>query len=196
MQSSICFGRGLRKEVSRFPAVEPVGDVDALLGTVEDAVKASTGRSVGFVLDANGSAKARWRDVTRELVKTDMAPPGSVPVEGYVSFCDFFQTEVGVWLMPDNRHPGAIEEFLLALIDPADPLLDHAERATAEALALGAAFPESAQKKAELRAWLAWQENPGFPYGRALARDYFDSSRSAADPFVDWFERLFRASAG
>ena len=188
--------RRMRKEAEWFPALKPVGSVEELLATVEDAVMAGTGDIVGFVPDANGSPADRWHDVARELAKTGMKPPNTAPGEGYIDFCDLYRTRVGVWVMPDNKRPGAIEEFLLALIDPADPLLDHSERAAAEALALGAAFPESTRKKAELRAWLAWQENPGFPYGRALARDYFDSDRSAADPFVDWFTRLFRRPAG
>lgn len=188
--------RRMRKEVEWFPVLKPVGSVEELLATIEDAVMAGTGGITGFVPDANGSPTDRWQDVVRELAKTGMMPPSTAPIEGYIGFCDLYRTRVGVWVMPDNRCAGAIEEFLLALIDPADPLLNHAERASAEALALGAAFPEFARRKAELRAWLAWQENPGFPYGRALARNYFDSDRSAADPFVDWFTRLFRGPAG
>ena len=29
-----------------------------------------------------------------------------------------------------------------------------------------------------------------------MAADYLDSGHPAADPFVSWFNRLFRASAG
>lgn len=188
--------RRMRREAEWFPALEPVGSVEELLATIEDAVMAGTGGIVGFVPDANGSPAGRWQDLTRELAKTGMAPPNTAPIEGYIGFCDLYRTRVGVWVMPDNRLPGAIEEFLLALIDPADPLLNHAERAAVEALARGAAFPESARKKAELRAWLAWQENPGFPYGRALGAGYFDSDRTVADPFVNWFNRLFGSDAG
>ena len=188
--------RGLRKESSWFPKLECAKDVDRLIRTVETAVMAGTGGAVGFVADADASTENRWRGVTRELMKTGMVLPAQVPAEGYIGRCDRSDTRVGVWVMPDNRSRGAIEEFLLTLIDPADPLLKHAGRATTEARGLGAAFPETALKKAELRAWLAWQEQPGFPYGRALNADYFDSARVAANPFVDWFTRLFRASAG
>ena len=187
--------RDLRKESSWFPKLECAMDVDRLMRTVETAVMAGTGDAVGFVVDADASAENRWRGVTRELMKTGMSLPAQAPAEGYIGQCERSDTRVGVWLMPDNRQRGAIEEFLLALIDPADPLLDHAERTTAEARALGAAFPDTALKKAELRAWLAWCEDPGFPYGRALGAGYFDSDRAAADPFVNWFSRLFRGPA-
>ena len=97
------------------------------------------------------------------MQNTGLNPPEALPAEGYVDFCEPFGTHVGVWLMPDNRRRGAIEEFLLDLIRPNDPLLEHAARATERASALGAAFPETARRKAELRAWLAWQESPGLP---------------------------------
>lgn len=187
--------RGLRKQDPWFPRVKATGDVDSLIRTVETAVMAGTGGSVGFVADADRSAKTRWRRVVQELGKTGMSLPAEAPTEGYIGRCERSDTRVGVWLMPDNRQQGAIEEFLLALIDPADPLLGHAGRATVEARALGATFPDTAVKKAELRAWLAWCEDPGFPYGRALGAGYFDSDRAAADPFVNWFSRLFREPA-
>ena len=188
--------RGLDRGEPWFPEIKPEGDWQRVLLAIGPALRTGTGRTMGFVLDADASPGTRWREIASELQKTDMQPPAASPTDGYIDICDRFQTRVGVWLMPDNRKRGAIEEFLLALIDPSDPLLGHAERATAEARNLGAALLDTALKKAELRTWLAWRERPGFPYGRALAADYFDSGRTAADPFVSWFERLFRASAG
>ena len=72
-----------------------------------------------------------------------------------------YGVRVGVWLMPDNRRIGALEDFLKDLIDDSDPLLRHAEKSTAEAKARGARFPEKYSKKALVHSWLAWQEEPG-----------------------------------
>ncbi len=144
--------RGLRKEDSWFPKVKAAGGVDRLMRTIETTVMAGTGSSVGFVADADLSATTRWREVVRELKKTGMALPVEVPTEGYIGQCEQSDTRVGVWLMPDNRRRGAIEEFLLELIRPNDPLLEHAARATEQASAIGATFPGTARRKAELRA--------------------------------------------
>lgn len=188
--------RGVTDEVPEFPKIEHRDGWQGVLQTIEIEIRFGTERRLGFVLDADGVPEDRWRRIGRELQKTGLRPPDALPVEGYVDFCEPFGTHVGVWLMPDNSRQGAIEEFLLELIRPNDPLLEHAARATGQASAIGATFPETARRKAELRAWLAWQESPGLPYGSALGAGYFDSDRTVADPFVNWFTRLFGSDAG
>ena len=179
-----------------FPEIESRNGWQGVLQTIGIEIRFGTERRLGFVIDADGAPEDRWRRIGQELQNTGLNPPESLPAEGYVDLCEPFRTHVGVWLMPDNNRRGAIEEFLLDLIRPNDPLLEHAARATGGASALGAAFPETARRKAELRAWLAWQESPGLPYGSAMAADYLDSRRPAANPFVNWFTRLFGAPAG
>ena len=55
----------------------------------------------------------------------------------------------------------------------------------------GALFPDSRRDKAVLRTWLAWQEEPGLPYGLAVSRHYFQDT-SLARRFAGWFRRLFK----
>ncbi len=40
-------------------------------------------------------------------------------------------------------------------------------------------------------AWLAWQEEPGLPYGLAVSKHYFRHDMALAGRFVDWFKRVF-----
>jgi hypothetical protein len=47
------------------------------------------------------------------------------------------------------------------------------------------------QDKAELHAWLAWQEDPGLPFGAAIQRKVFSSESASAMAFLGWFNRLF-----
>ena len=56
---------------------------------------------------------------------------------------------------------------------------------------LGALFSEPDKMKAILHAWLAWQEEPGCPYGTAIRAKYFGDDSPAATKFVAWFRRLF-----
>ncbi|MDE0406381.1 MAG: hypothetical protein OXN81_00850 [Alphaproteobacteria bacterium] len=188
--------RGVTDGTPGFPKIEHKDGWQGVLQTIEIRIRFGTERRLGFVLDADGAPEDRWRRIERALQNTGLNPPETLPAEGYVDFCEPFGTHVGVWLMPDNRRRGAIEEFLLDLVRPNDPLLEHAARATAQASTIGATFPETARRKAELRAWLAWQESPGLPYGSAMAADYLDSGHPAAIPFVDWFSRLFGLDAG
>ena len=187
-------GRQLDPEASWFPEIKEADGIDNLLKGIEVAVKAGTGGAVGFVLDANAAPDRRWQAVADHLGQTGLAPPVELPAEGYIDFSESLQTRVGVWLMPDNRRPGALEDFLLDLVDPADRLLAHARDATQRARALGAAFPDRAVRKAELRTWLAWGEEPGLPYGTALQAGYFGQRSPAAEAFRSWFGDLFDAA--
>jgi len=61
-----------------------------------------------------------------------------------------------------------LEHFLGKLVPAADPCWAHAEQATATAQALGANLPQKDTMKGVIHAWLAWQAEPGLPFGTAL----------------------------
>ena len=87
-----------------------------------------------------------------------------------------------------NRSFGRL---LADLIDEGDPLFPHAEDAAGRAKELGARFASTAAQKAVLHTWLAWQKEPGRPYGVAIKARYFGATGAAADRFLAWFERVF-----
>ena len=167
------------------------GGRDKLLKAMEAAVKASTDRSVGFILDADEVAQDRWRAVRGKLNNVGLMLPDDIPKEGFVGETDTFKARVGVWLMPDNRQSGALEEFLQDLVDSSDPLLPIAQTSTDQAKNRGARFSNSDHLKAVLHAWLAWQECPGLPYGTAMKSLYFSHDSANALAFVEWFKRVF-----
>ena len=183
--------RQLDVNASWSPEIKEAGNIDKLLDSIEIAVRFGTGQTVGFVLDANGSPNDRWRAVASRLANLGLAPPTDLPTAGYIDFCQSFQTRTGVWLMPGDRRAGALEDFLVALIRPTDALLSHAQGATNRAQELGAAFPVQATRKAELRVWLAWCEEPGLPYGTAIKAGYFPHESPDSAAFVSWFRELF-----
>lgn len=183
--------RDLPTGASWFPRIKEASGVDGLLAGMEIAIRFGTGHAVGFVLDANASANDRWRAVASRLASVGLTPPADPPTAGYIDFCQSYQTRTGVWMMPNNGREGALEDFLTDLIHPADPLLSHARSATNQAQELGAAFPLSATRKAELRTWLAWCEEPGLPYGTAIRAGYFPHDSPDSEAFVTWFRELF-----
>ncbi|WP_420441941.1 DUF3226 domain-containing protein [Candidatus Palauibacter sp.] len=56
---------------------------------------------------------------------------------------------------------------------------------------LGAFFPDAKTSKAVLHAWLAWQQEPGRPYGLAIKSGYLRHDSVTAERFVAWFRQLF-----
>ena len=167
------------------------GGWSPLLEGMQIEVRSSIGRSVGFVLDADEDAGDRWDAVCHRLQGVGLRLPNQIPHEGFVGEASTVQARVGVWLMPDNRQSGALEEFLQDLVHSNDPLLPLAERSTRDAKEHGARFPDPAQLKAVMHAWLAWQKKPGLPYGTAIRARYFAHDSAAALAFVAWFKRVF-----
>ena len=152
---------------------------------------------MGFILDADGAPAVRWRAVRNRLEDVGLALPLEIPAGGFVGDSVSFRVRVGVWLMPDNRRSGALEEFLRDLVNNEDAaLLQLAETSTTSAKERGATVPEAKRLKAILHTWLAWQQRPGVPYGLAIASRYFRHNSPAALAFVEWFRHVFAATDG
>jgi hypothetical protein len=176
----------------QFPSVETVESVERLLEGMEVAIRLSSGRSIGFVLDADSPLENRWSAVRNRLVEAGVEAPAHPPLEGFIGESKDFRSRVGIWLMPDNQFDGKIEHFLEGLVPEEDVLLPHARTATKGAKQLGAKFSEADRIKAVVHAWLAWQEEPGLPYGTAVRAKFFTHDSAAALAFVKWFKTLYR----
>ena len=165
---------------------------DGVLKAIRVAILAGTGKALGFVVDADDDAVGTWTSVTQRLRSAGVEAPDHIPPGGFVGESQRFGARVGVWLMPDNRQTGALEEFLQALIEEEDALLPHAEQSTMAAKKLGARYSVNHTSKAVLHAWLAWQKQPGRPYGVAIQSHYFRGSSEASERFIAWFTQVFR----
>jgi hypothetical protein len=98
-------------------------------------------------------------------------------------------SRLGVWLMPDNRLPGMMEDFLLSLANPDDKLKRHAEEVIETLPARR--FPKVHYPKALLHTWLAWQEEPGTRPGLAITRKLLRHDRAEGQRFLTWLKELF-----
>jgi len=174
-----------------FPEFNPVGNVESVLAGIETAVELSTGRAIGFVLDADRPLLARWHAVRDRLRRVGVNVPDEPMAEGFIGHSSTFRSSVGVWLMPDNQQDGKLETFLRTLIEQGNALIDHAEEATDAATQLGAKFSDVDRIKAIIHTWLAWQEEPGLRYGTAIRAEYLRHDSPTAGEFVAWFKKLY-----
>ncbi len=159
-------------------------------GFIETTLKASGVTAVGIVVDANGDPQARWEQVRRRLVVSYPAFPADLVPSGIIHEVPD-KPCVGFWLMPDNVRAGMLETLLLAL-RTGDPVLHgHARDATSQARTLGAPFRDAHREKAELHAWLAWQDPPGRQLHDAVRAKELPPAPPVTDAFVAWFRRLF-----
>ena len=113
-----------------FEIVEKEG-INALLDSIEVEVDIPGRTVLGIVLDANDNPNARWQALTDRLnrlrqedhfdlpeLPSRPEPSGTI-IEG--------RLRIGVWLMPDNRSTGELEDFVGSMIPSGDPVWPLAE---------------------------------------------------------------------
>lgn len=187
---NICGQRQLGKTLD----IKPYGGKDPLIEGIGVRLKESDIGALGITLDADTDLHARWQAVAFRLgaagyteVPATPAPEGTV-IE---SPADSLLPRVGVWLMPDNQLPGILKDFLRFLVPAGDCLLAHVDQALISIPAGERRFPEVRAAKARIHTWLAWQEEPGKPFGQAISARYLDPSLPAANLFAGWLQRTF-----
>ena len=92
--------------------------------------------------------------------------------------------------MPDNTNNGALENFLVNLVPQfPNPLYDHVKASVAAIP--DQRFSDGDEPKARIHTWLAWQEEPGRPYGTAIKAGFLDAYANQVDGLVNWLNGLF-----
>jgi hypothetical protein len=154
------------------------------------AITVRTYARVGIVLDADISPMDRWNEVGVRLRPLGFVLPTSPARDGTIVEAN--GKRVGVWLMPDNQNPGKLEDFLAVLIPPGNRSWPWSEVATKTAKDHhDAEFSTPDFIKARIHTWLAWQREPGLPFGTAITAAAFAHDGALATAFVSWMTRLY-----
>jgi hypothetical protein len=94
--------------------------------------------------------------------------------------------------MPDNQTCGKLEDFLRFLVVPTpNPLLEHAQDSIAKIPDGHRLFAAKDEPKALIHTWLAWQQEPGKPFGTAITAKFLDPNVRQADALVAWLKKLY-----
>jgi len=166
--------------------------IDRLLESIPVWLKPNMNISVlGIIVDADDDAKARWQSIANHLRKAGYHAVDESPDENgaIVMPLDDSQPKVGIWLMPDNHGKGYLEDFLRRLIKQNDSLHHYAENVVAALPQTR--FKEIHRSKAIMHSWLAWQEDPGKPFGQSITAHYLDLDNPLGKTFVRWLRQLF-----
>ena len=172
-----------------------IASISASIRTAGDAVTV-----VGVLVDADQSAQNRWQSVRAQLAAAGYPDLPDNPDRAGVIIeppADTPLPRAGVWIMPDNQNPGALETFLRSMVPVAQSaLFQHAEASVAGIPPAERLFSPVDEPKALIHTWLAWQEAPGRPFGTAITAGFLDASVSEAAAFAAWLRDLFFADAG
>lgn len=187
----LCRNHGL----PQLDAIEKHDSVEQLLESFPVRLKASEeGAIVGMVLDADTDLAARWQSIRDRLLKLNYTELPDEPIpEGTILDppADTLFPGVGIWLMPDNRTGGILEDFLRFLAPANSRLFQYVEESV-EGIPEGEQrFSQTAKPKALIHTWLAWQREPGKPLGQAITARYLDANVEQVNLLISWLKRLF-----
>lgn len=94
--------------------------------------------------------------------------------------------------MPDNRSMGKLEDFLRFLVPAARRrLFAHVKFSVQGIPEEDRLFSKPDETKALIHTWLAWQKEPGRPFGTAITAKFLDPNVPQVDVLVAWMKRLF-----
>lgn len=184
-------------------AIERKSGAPELLSDLTSELKRPNQECVGVIVDIDsedegvpGGVQSRWDSVRNRVLQTGTSQdvPETPRREGTVFTIEQPERDLrfGLWLMPDNAAPGAIEHFLLGIIPEQDTLLDRARACLNTVSDEERLFREVDETKALIHTWLAWQQRPGRPMGGAVYADFFDTGANLAELFVGWIRHLYR----
>lgn len=152
-------------------------------------------KSIGVVMDADVNLQARFDSFCSILSKTgkydlsQMAPQAGGTV---IAPVDENYPVIGLWLMPDNRSNGMLEDFVMTLADGDDELMKEADTVlnSIEAKKINR-YTSVHRSKAKIHTFLAWQEEPGKPMGQAITAKVLDAEATSAKVFMEWTKQVF-----
>lgn len=183
--------RGIRAIIE----VQSHDGVERLLESLSVRLKAcEDGDVVGVIIDADVDLNARWQSLRDRLrsvgyvnLPANPSPGGTILERPGVGLLP----RVGFWVMPDNRTGGMLEDFLRFLVPSESRLLEHVRRSIHEIPKPEIRFANAALPKVLICTWLAWQSDPGLPYGTAVTARFLDPDVPQVTELMDWVKRLF-----
>jgi len=168
--------------------------ISNILATLKTEVDANQD-FLGIVVDANSSLDSRWQSLIDRLKDKEIgyAKVPAEPVEnGLILKGQGFLPKLGIWVMPNNKLVGKIENFIRLLVaEEKENLWLIVEKVVSEIPAEEKLFADKDIIKAQVHTFLAWQDEPGRPMGESITRRYFQTDAPEALNFVEWIRKLF-----
>ena len=158
-----------------------------LLASIRSEILAEGRIAVGIVVDANNNSQSRWQSIAHKLGTAGITTPAGPDSNGTIIGG---QPRVGIWLMPDNKSPGELEDFIASMIPSEDPVWplskDYIDAIPEE----HREFKEGKIQRAKVHAWLAAREEPRL-MGSAIGRGDLETNSGNCKKFMGWLRKLF-----
>lgn len=172
-------------------ACKGIGSIEKLRDQIDVELLESDLEVMGIIVDADTDLQARWDSLCSRLRECGYSQLPRQPDARGTIIEEPGKVRLGIWIMPNNRLDGMLEDFVAFLIPPADKLWGYVQTCVENISPDERPFG-SHEAKAKIHTWLAWCEQPGTPLGSAIQRRYLDAHVPEALEFVAWIRRLFQ----
>ena len=166
------------------------GGLDKLVASIGPELTAPGRQAVGIVVDANYDIEARWAAVKNRLEGAGVTV-GERDSAGTVIRGTSPEPDVGVWIMPDNRSAGELEDFIQTMIPKGDPIWPLSRGYINGIPSTDRLFSAEKALRAQVHAWLAARERPR-PMGLAIRAGDLDVEGVGCAGLTTWLRQLFR----
>ena len=163
------------------------GGFDNVVAAIGPEIKSPGRIALGVMVDANQDPKSRWQSIRAHLANQGITAPKAPKRHGTVIDR---RPRIGVWMMPDNRSPGELENFIEELIPPNDHVWQMACRFIDAIPERERKFPQHKRTKAQVRAWLATRTRPRH-MGEAIRTGDLKVTEPIAASLAAWLQKLF-----
>ena len=108
-------------DILKCPDIEGCYD---LIGRFPVFIKESEYLPLGVIIDANTSFDNRWKSIRNILKKAEYSdiPTKLLPIGTIITDKSRLLPDIGIWIMPDNKSKGMLEDFIKLLIPEDDDL--------------------------------------------------------------------------
>lgn len=168
------------------------GGIDNVLKATQGFLATQNIERLGIVIDADENLNSRWQKVKAILEKVGYTDLPKQPDSDGTIINQADKMIFGVWIMPDNKQRGFLETFLTFLVKENNKSWEQAKNCV-DSLEHKPFIKENTNhtEKAQIHTFLAWQEEPGKPFGQAITAKYLQTDNPNCEKFVDWLKRLF-----
>ena len=148
-------------------------------------------RIIGVVVDADQpDVSKNWKRIKDKIQHHEYFFPDNSDPNGTILDHSGEHPRLGIWLMPNNKDSGMLEDFLMEMANL--EAMAEAKFCVEYALKKGVTeFKDIHKSKAELHTYLAWRNEPGKPLGLSVTAHALQPKTITAQAFVDWLGRLF-----
>ncbi|MXZ24994.1 MAG: hypothetical protein F4Y80_09040 [Caldilineaceae bacterium SB0665_bin_21] len=171
-------------------AIKEMGNQSDLITAIPVEVQVPDRQVLGIVLDTDQDLKECWAKVKEGFLQAGITLPTDPDPSGTIVPEQNFQPRIGIWLMPDNRSHGELENFALSMVpchdlvwpssqDYVDNIPDHNRK-----------FEPGKTEKAKFYAWLATRKEPART-GAAIGSGDLEINGALCREFVMWLVKLF-----